>query len=179
MFMRTERLMLRPIFPEDWREVFAGIADESVVRMLARAPWPYRPADARAFCNLAADPREPRFLVTLPGSTGAPVIGGIGIERKDDGRFELGYWIGRKWQRCGYATEAVKGMLETARALGIAELDARHFVDNPASGKVLARCGFTRIGGQETTISRGRGGVAVPSICYTRDLSAAGFSQAA
>lgn len=55
MFIRSERLFLRPGWPEDWAELLALIDDESVVRNLARAPWPYSPADARAFASQAAD----------------------------------------------------------------------------------------------------------------------------
>ena len=41
MFFRSERLFLRPVWPEDWQAILNGIADEAVVRNLARAPWPY------------------------------------------------------------------------------------------------------------------------------------------
>ena len=41
MFHRTERLLLRPAWPEDWEMILWGIGDERVVRNLARAPWPY------------------------------------------------------------------------------------------------------------------------------------------
>ena len=41
VFHRSDRLLLRPIWPEDWKSVLTGIADEGVVRNLARAPWPY------------------------------------------------------------------------------------------------------------------------------------------
>lgn len=54
MFHRTQRLFLRPVFPEDWEAIFVGIADEGVVRNLARAPWPYRADDARHFCRSRA-----------------------------------------------------------------------------------------------------------------------------
>ena len=40
MFFRSERLFLRPVWPEDWQAILNGIADEAVVRNLARAPWP-------------------------------------------------------------------------------------------------------------------------------------------
>ena len=53
---------------------------------------------------------------------------------------ELGYWLTPDaWGR-GYATEAGEAVLAMARhALGLQRLDARHFVDNPASGRVLAQ----------------------------------------
>ena len=49
MFHCTERLLLRPAWPEDWQAVYSGIADEGVVRNLARVPWPYSQDDARSF----------------------------------------------------------------------------------------------------------------------------------
>ena len=62
MFTRTARLLLRPPFPEDWREVYSGINDAGVVRMLARAPWPYAPEDAQAFCNAQRVPQRLRVV---------------------------------------------------------------------------------------------------------------------
>ena len=52
MFYRSERLFLRPAFPEDSRELYEGICDAGVIAMLASAPWPYRPADAEQYCAM-------------------------------------------------------------------------------------------------------------------------------
>ncbi len=48
MFYRSERLFLRPAWPEDRAAIFAGIADEAIVRNLAQVPWSYTIEDARA-----------------------------------------------------------------------------------------------------------------------------------
>ena len=40
MFHVTERLLLRPAWPEDAEALLGGIADEAIVRNLASAPWP-------------------------------------------------------------------------------------------------------------------------------------------
>ena len=77
MFHRSERLLLRPAWPEDWQAVHAAIADEGIVRNLATAPWPYSAADARAWCALPFTPEAPRFVITLADS--GEVIGCIGI----------------------------------------------------------------------------------------------------
>lgn len=158
MFMRTDRLFLRPIFPEDWREVYRGIADEGIVRNLARAPWPYREDDARQFCAMAASEARKRFVITLPGEKGAPVIGMIGFEELDGAGEELGYWIARDRQGCGYATEAVHGVADIAAAIGLDSLEAGHFLDNPASGRVLQKAGFVPTGEIRAMTSLGRGG---------------------
>ena len=167
MFIRSARLMLRPIFPEDWRELFAGIADQSVVRMLARAPWPYTADHARSFCNEPRGADEMLFAITLPGEDGAPLIGTIGLTPAGhEAAYELGYWITPSRQRQGYGSEAVGAVLATARALGVQEARAGHFVDNPASGKVLQRWGFAREEGLGEIASAGRGGRRVPMHRY-------------
>ncbi|BCA63969.1 GNAT family acetyltransferase [Sphingomonas sp. HMP9] len=54
-------------------------------------------------------------------------------------------------------------------ALGLRRLDAFHFVDNPASGRVLAKLGFRPTGRVEPRTSRGRGGEA-PAVMFELDL---------
>jgi RimJ/RimL family protein N-acetyltransferase len=81
--------------------------------------------------------RHPHFIVTLPGANGTQVIGAVGFAEDPDrkGEAELGYWIARKHWRRGYATEAARAALSVARTLGHQRVFARHFVDNPASGR--------------------------------------------
>lgn len=172
MFHRSQRLLLRPIWPEDWQALFAGIADEGVVRNLARAPWPYREQDARAFAALPADPLSPRFLITRAAD--AQAVGCIGVgptsEAANDGdALELGYWIAREYWGQGYATEAGAAVLAIAAALGHRELTASHFLDNPASGKVLRKLGFEPTGRVEERWSCGRG-AHVEAVQYRRLL---------
>lgn len=169
MFMRTERLFLRPSFPEDWREVYRGINDAGVVRMLARAPWPYLEKDAQDFCAAERDPLDIRFAITLPGVDGAPLIGMVGMDCSDNVP-ELGYWIARGFRGRGYASEAVAGILEIGRTLGIARVDAGHYIDNPASGAVLRKAGFRETGEIRPTHALGRGGQMVLARRYTLGL---------
>jgi RimJ/RimL family protein N-acetyltransferase len=156
MFIRSERLFLRPGWPEEWKELLTLIDDEQVVRNLARAPWPYTAEDAKTF---AARPQErllPSFFVTLPSAEGARLIGSVGLSRDGD-EVELGYWIGRPFWGQGYATEAARAMLSLARVLGHKRLVASHFVDNPASGRVLRKLGFCPTGVVRERFSLGRG----------------------
>ncbi len=168
MFHRSERLFLRPAFPEDCGAILAGIGDESIVRNLARAPWPYSMDDARSFAGLPQDLRLPHFLVTLPG---AGVIGAAGLSAQDggnEGEPEIGYWIARqRWGR-GYATEAARAVLRIAHTLGHRRIVAGHFVDNPASGKVLRKIGFLPTGRIAKRHSRGRDAW-VDSVEYALD----------
>jgi len=141
MFALTERLTLRPGWPEEAGALARAIGHEAVVRNLARAPWPYGIEDAQAFLALPREAAEPRFQIAERHGA-FRLIGGIGLHR-EDGQWELGYWLTpNAWGR-GYATEAGRAMLGIARdALGITRLRARPFLDNPASARVLAKLGF-------------------------------------
>lgn len=168
MFHRTQRLLLRPAWPEDWEALFAGISDEGVVRNLARAPWPYRPDDAREFVGRGQDPRYPAFLLTRPGMAGSQVVGCAGLGCLD-GEAELGYWIARPFWGQGFATEGARGVLEVARLLGHRRIVGGHYLDNPASGAVLRKLGFRRSGHVRPRECLARG-VAVPCAEYALDL---------
>ncbi|MXO71299.1 GNAT family N-acetyltransferase [Alteraurantiacibacter buctensis] len=169
MFHRTQRLFLRPPFPEDWREVYRGINDAGVVRMLARAPWPYMPEDAQDYCSAARDPQDLRLAIALPGHDGAPLIGQIGLDCGAEVP-EVGYWIARGYRGQGYATEALHGVLQMARALGVRRVEAGHYLDNPASGAVLRKAGFVETGEVRPTHALGRGGQLVLARRYAIDL---------
>jgi RimJ/RimL family protein N-acetyltransferase len=173
MFIRSERLFLRPAFPEDWKEIHAGLCDEGVVRMLATVPWPYRESDAREFA--AQGPRDvllPQCLITLPDMRGAPVIGGIGLDRRADG-VELGYWLARHHWGQGFATEAGQALLASARAVGHRRIHAAHALENAASARVLHKLGFRATGEIRIRNSAGRGGAAVATRRYVLDLGEA------
>ena len=71
---------------------------------------------------------------------------------------EVGWSLAREaWGR-GYATEAARALLALARTLGHKRLFASHFVDNPASGRVLQKLGFCPTGVVRSRFSPGRGG---------------------
>ena len=156
MFARTERLLLRPSWPEDALELHQAIADEGIVRNLARAPWPYTAEEAFRFTMQEHDEHYPSFLLMLR-TKGAPrLIGACGIAAHLD-EAELGYWIARPYWGLGFATEASRAVLSIAKALGHKRLIASHFTDNPASGRVLRKLGFQSVGQTKQRQSKGRG----------------------
>lgn len=157
MFARTSRLLLRPGFPEDAPALAAAIADQAIVRHLSTAPWPYAMRDAEAFLAAPRDPVLPALLA-FERTSGAPqLVGACGLGRRPSGAVELGYWIARAHWGRGFATEAGRALLDIARALGLAALEASHFVDNPASGRVLEKLGFEATGIIAPRLSCARG----------------------
>jgi RimJ/RimL family protein N-acetyltransferase len=170
MFIRSERLFLRPGWPEDWEELVSRISDRAVVQNLAAGAWPYTARAARAFAAKLQHKRYPQFVVTLPSGEGSQLIGCAGLRRGEQGA-ELGYWIAPERWGQGYATEAGRAVLSLARTLGHRLITALHFTDNPASGQVLRKLGFSSTGEIRQQMCPARG-YHVPSRVHRRDLGA-------
>jgi RimJ/RimL family protein N-acetyltransferase len=143
----TPRLQLRAPKVREAERIARLADDPGVGKMTSRMPYPYAVADAEGFLDrmAAADnAREQVFAIERPD---AGLIGMIGFHPGDLGRTELGYWLGRPYWGCGYATESVNAALVWAReAWGRRMIVAGHFADNPASGEVLIKAGFLYTG---------------------------------
>ena len=146
MFARTPRLLLRPGFPEDAAALAAAMSHKAIARNLAVVPWPYTLRDAEAYLASPRDPVLPSLLI-FERTEGEPrLVGACGLGRRPSGAVEMGYWIARSsWGR-GFATEACGALIDIARALGLASLEGSHFIDNPASARVLEKLGFEALG---------------------------------
>ncbi|MEO9132936.1 MAG: GNAT family N-acetyltransferase [Sphingomonas sp.] len=158
MFARTSRLTLRPAWPEDAPALSQAIGHEDVVTRLSHVPWPYALGDAQDFLSRPRAPKEAFFLILSHETDYPRIVGGMGIHPEvDRGTHELGYWLTPSaWGR-GYATEAGRAVVSIARhALGLKRLNAGHFVDNPASGRVLTKLGFRPTGRIEPRASLAR-----------------------
>jgi RimJ/RimL family protein N-acetyltransferase len=146
MFARTPRLLLRPGFPEDAPALASAIADKAIVMNLAGPPWPFRVRDAEAYLARSRDPVLPCLMITLRTNGAPELIGECGLARRPSGAVELGYWIARPYWGRGFAMEACTALIDIARTLGLASLEGSHFLDNPASARVLEKLGFEPLG---------------------------------
>lgn len=155
----TDRLILRAPGRGDAEAIYRGINDFDVVRMLSRAPWPYRFEDAEAFLAGVSgrDPDTDRPLSIIHREHG--LIGGCGFH-SDAGRPfpELGYWLARAHWGQGYASEAAAAALAWARdGWGKRAIRSAHFVENAASGRVLIKAGMLYTGVVEALHCAARG----------------------
>ena len=137
--LETKRLALRAPRLGDAKTVATLANDRRIAENTARIPHPYKLSDAEDFIARAGKPDEAVFLITLRGKT---VIGACGIVLQDAAP-ELGYWLGVEHWGQGYATEAQHAVIDYAFAdLGHEALQAGARVTNPASRRVLEKCGF-------------------------------------
>ena len=137
--LETERLAMRAPRLADAKAVSMLAADRRIAEYTARIPHPYRLAEAENFIAGANKPGgECVYLITRDKT----VIGACSIAQQD-GAAEIGYWLGSEHWGKGYATEAVHALVDYAFTdLGHTALHAGARVTNPASRRVLEKCGF-------------------------------------
>lgn len=128
MFIRSERLFLRPCWPED----------RAALASLGEADAASDPVAEVLGSDEPEDRRSARFLVTLPGRD---IIGVASLLRAPDCG-DLKLWIAPAWRNCGYATEAVEALAEVARMLGHDQLKALVYDSNRSAIRVLGRTDF-------------------------------------
>ncbi len=137
--LETKRLVLRAPHLGDAKSMVALANDRRIAENTARIPHPYRTADAENFINGANKGGDAIFLITLRDKT---AIGACGVSTLDE-QAELGYWLGVPHWGKGYATEALHAVIDYAFTdLDHQALNAGARVTNPASRRVLEKCGF-------------------------------------
>ncbi len=137
--LKTERLMLRAPRHEDVKAIVLLANDRRIAENMARIPHPYGIDDAEQFIA-AVNKRdgEACFVITLDG---AP-LGACGVDQREDGP-EVGFWLGVPYWGRGFATEAVRAVIDHAFGdLDHETLQSSARVSNPAARRVLEKCGF-------------------------------------
>ena len=138
--LETKRLALRAARLEDAKAVAALANDRRIAENTARIPYPYKLADAEQFIAGASKKGEAAYLVTLRDGT---IVGACGLMFHYDDTPEIGYWLGVPYWNKGYATEALHSLIDYAFTdLTHDAVQAGARVTNPASRRVLEKCGF-------------------------------------
>ena len=148
-------VVLRPFENADAPAVCDYCSDWELARTTAVIPHPYLPGMAEAFIAAAARERdaEGNLCYAITAATDGRLVGAIELRPDDDD--SLGYWVGRPHWGRGYATAAARALVACAFSqLGRERVGARHLAANPASGRVLEKCGFT-LARRETQPHRG------------------------
>jgi RimJ/RimL family protein N-acetyltransferase len=110
-------------------------------------PFPYRPADAKAWIRLASTNAVDRVFAI---DVGGFAVGAIGLRPGEDVNrlsAEIGYWLGEEYWNRGIATEAVVAVTRYALdTLGMVRVYADVFEWNTASMRVLEKAGYQKEG---------------------------------
>ena len=147
LVIETERLQLRPPSMQDAEQIVELVGDKDVSWMLARVPHPYSIDDAHQWIDKIASDidlgTEYAFCLFLPGDK---LIGSCGLTQRG-AYWEIGYWLGKRYWEQGFATEAGHAVLDWGREhLAAKGFLSGHIIENAASGRVLQKLGFERVG---------------------------------
>lgn len=160
MILKTERLELVPLLPRQlrlWVEDMPGLEKELK-------------------CTYQAEPLEGLFLEIVKGQlektekhphqyvwhgfwflirqSDRVVVGSAGFKDipDTDGEVEIGYGLGKKFERNGYMTEAAQALCKWALGQeNVSHILAETDLDGFASQRILQRCGFVEKSRKETS----------------------------
>ena len=148
MLIETERLTITEFTMDMAQAVQENSVDEDNKRFVPDEVWE----------SVKEVEETLEFLMSQYGSFEGPLVypvilketrDNIGYVRLcpiENGNWEIGYHIGKKYTGNGYATEAVKAFLPViTEQAGISEIYGICLVENVASIAVMRKCGFVNV----------------------------------
>ena len=140
--METKRLLIRRFCPDDWRDLFEYLSQETVVRF-----EPYEIFTETASMHEAERRSTDHNFWAVCLKDSGKLIGNMYLSKQNFDTWELGYVFNEKHQRKGYATEAAQALLDDI----FRNQNARRVVAtcnplNEPSWKLLERLRFRREG---------------------------------
>ena len=146
----SKRLLLRPWHESDAEILYYYAKDEEVG---PRAGWaPHQSVDESRDVINNVFHNATTWAIVLRETD--KVVGAIGYgpscdcdlpARPDEPT--VGYWVGKEYWNQGICTEALALLIDrVVKHTGIKSLVSGHYVDNPASGRVMEKCGFVATG---------------------------------
>ena len=148
--LTTDRLILRPFVADDAFDVERLAGMREIADTTLNIPHPYPHGGAKEWIRLHGSAWIDGTSVTfaIVGRKTGTLVGAVSlIIKREHRRAELGYWIATDCWNRGYATEASQRVVDFGfETLGLHRIESRHFLRNPASGRVMEKLGMTKEG---------------------------------
>jgi RimJ/RimL family protein N-acetyltransferase len=153
--LRTDRLLLRPLKPEDVDLLWPDISDLEISKYMA---WEAHRKKGQTVDFLKGEVARMKsgsgvtWAIIKDGSF-CGIVSVIGLVRSHRAltynKAELAYWLSRKYQRQGIMTEAGRRVLQFAfEEMRLHKIFVSHFSVNEASENLIKRLGFRYVGEQ-------------------------------
>lgn len=142
--LQTARLTIRPLTADDSAALSSLTDDPAITQAVHFLPSPFTRADAERL--IAGNDAGNCFLGAFRGSE---LIGVVGSHAHGSDRLEIGYWIGSRFQRQGFAAEAAGAVIAQLRRLyPERQIVAECRPANEGSWNLLHKLGFRPTGEQ-------------------------------
>ncbi len=148
MLIETERLIITEFTMDMAQVVQENSVDEDNKKFVPDEVWE----------SVEEVEETLEFLMTQYGSFEGPLVYPIIVKENndnvgyvqlvpiEDGMWEIGYHIAKRYTGNGYATEAVRAFLSViAKEANVTEIYGICLAENKASDAVMKKCGFTNV----------------------------------
>ena len=143
MYFKTNRLEIRPISPADKEDVLDLVTSEIVGKTYMFPKYQSRTEAEPLFRRLVELSKdESRYVAGV--YLNDRFIGMMNDVERKDGQVEMGYAYLPPYYNQGYATEAFRGAIDYLLEHGFETVVAGAFIENPASLRVMEKCGMTK-----------------------------------
>jgi ribosomal-protein-alanine N-acetyltransferase len=146
----TERLTLRPFIPDDAFDIerFAGMREIADTTLSIPHPYPHGAAAEWVLTHAPEWEKGSTATFAIVETKTGRLVGVTSLMiNREHKRAELGYWIALDRWNQGYATESNQRLIDFGfEDLGLHRIEARHFLRNPASGRVMQKLGMQKEG---------------------------------
>ena len=141
--IRTERLLIKTPEIDDKFELTQLINDKDVIKWLSEIPFPYTLCHAEEFIERSRERVLKQERYNFKIFQDKKMIGGIGLSEFNNKSCQVGYWLGKKYWGNGFATEALKSILDFGfHQLNLDKIYAAYKIGNEGSIRVLNKSGF-------------------------------------
>ena len=144
--LTTPRLRLRAFTQADV-PALTRLANDRAVAQTTTIPFPYTETHAQEWIatHAPAAERRERMIWAITAASDGRLMGAIELRFRSARHVgELGYWVGKAFWGQGYMTEAARAVMAYGfREADLYRIQARHWHNNPASGRVMQKLGMT------------------------------------
>ncbi len=148
----NEQIHVSEFRPSDKPALIQHLNDRDIYDRTLRIPFPYTEKDADEWLALVAKitQQQGRPVHFAIHSAEDSLIGGCGFDGFKVGkshRAEIGYWLAKPFWGKGIMTAVAQRICQYAfDEFGLVKITAHVFAHNPASARVLEKCGFQQEG---------------------------------
>lgn len=144
--LETDRLVLRALRDDDLDQLILMLNNENVSKQVLSIAYPFtmKHAQERLQSILEGYTKREMFVFSIALRENDLVIGQIGLHpHVKHNHAEIGYVLGEPYWGKGFMTEAIHKVLEYGlKDRKFHKIIATHYIDNPASGRCMAKAGM-------------------------------------